>query len=128
MTFKWPKIGTEVEISFSSYPGDGGIAAAVIVKASGERYAYATVNLRQPPASLTDYREIVLKNWRENEGIEDAMLEAGIIEGAPTRWIASAPVYRLTDRASAQAQAEIERAPATLLNTEINADALSPAP
>jgi hypothetical protein len=35
--------------------------------------------------ATTGYREIVLKNWRENDGIENALLAAGIIEGAPTR-------------------------------------------
>jgi hypothetical protein len=111
MRFKWPLILEEVEISFSTYLEDGGLAAFGRQVATGEQYGCITTNLKQPPAHSSDFREIVLNNWSENEGIETALWNAGIIEGKPIRFIQSgfvkAPVYRLTDRAHTQAKAEI---------------------
>ena len=110
MRFKWPTTDTEVEIGFSAYLTDHGLAAFGREVETGEPYGDITTNLKQPPARASDWREIVLKNWSENEGLEQALLEAGIIEGQPIRAIRSgfvnAPVYRLTDRAHAQAKAE----------------------
>ncbi len=110
MRFKWPNTNMEVEICFSAYLTDHGLAAFGREVETGDQYGDITTNLQQPPARASDWREIVIKNWSENEGLERALLDAGIIEGEAISFISSgfvnAPVYRLTDRAHAQAKAE----------------------
>ena len=62
---------------------------------NGEPIAVATVNI--PEITLSP-KEVIIKNYSENEGVLDALVKAGIISD-PIRWIqtgfAACPVCEL---------------------------------
>lgn len=72
-----------------------GRPALVLVDADGERIAVATVNM--PEVYLED-GEVLIKDYNENVGMTDALVEAGIIDPphrtVPAGWV-SADVARL---------------------------------
>lgn len=64
------------------------------------------VSVNIPNPIPTEY--ICIKNWSENAGIEQPLIDAGIIEEKPINYIPSGmvsiPVYPLTDKALATLQ------------------------
>ena len=70
----------------------GGQIALRIIGESGEPFATATVN--EPGVSLTS-DEVIIKNYRENEGVLDLLVADGAV-AAPRRYSpAGNPICRL---------------------------------
>jgi hypothetical protein len=70
-----------------SYP-NGRLALQLIDEDDGSPVAVATVNI--PDVPLGD-NQVIIKDWSENEGIYDALYEAGIVskvlDTAPTGFV-----------------------------------------
>lgn len=72
--------------------------ALIILDADGEVYTNATVNL---PGEVLGDGEIFIKNYSENEGVLDALIDAGIVEDTGRRvhsGFAEIPVAKLIER------------------------------
>jgi hypothetical protein len=71
----------------------GDASSLSFITLDGEPIMVASVN---PPEPLAD-NEIAIKNWSENEGIEDELIRFGFIPPHPIRFIQSGfvsiPVY-----------------------------------
>ena len=63
-------------VQFSKYTQNNRIAISLIDAEDGEPIAKATLNLNEIPL---EKNEIIIKNYSENEGIYDCLVEAGII-------------------------------------------------
>jgi hypothetical protein len=94
--------GQECAIDFQRYH-DGNLAIQLTCiydvpeeGLSEEPWAVVTVNLPQAPQAPG---EIYIKNWSENEGIEQLLKAQGIITGEPTgKWLSgfvAVPRYKL---------------------------------
>ena len=75
---------------------NGAVAIQLFEEDSGEPVAVATINVMQ---GLIEKDEVVIKNYSENEGILDVMVEAEVIS-KPLRYIqisdfVKAPVCKL---------------------------------
>lgn len=64
----------ELTVEMLSY--GNGRTAIILNDETGEEFVIATTNM--PEVFLQD-GEILIKNWSENEGIYEALIEAGII-------------------------------------------------
>lgn len=71
--------------------------ALAIDSLDGDVFCIATCNV---PEAEVGPREVILKNWSENEGIEYSLIEAVVIEPYPVKFVSTdfvqAPVYKLT--------------------------------
>jgi len=80
--------------------GNGNIAIRLMLP-SGAPLMTATVNPSVPLA----LDEVAVKNWSENEGAEESLIRAGVIEGAPVRTMnlnhVKINIYKLTPDALA---------------------------
>lgn len=80
----------------------------VAIELVGEEGPHCMASVNVPGAPLSD-ELVAIKNYSENEGIEQVLIEAGIIEAVPLRYLysgwAQIPVYRMTKEAQAKAQA-----------------------
>jgi hypothetical protein len=89
--------GASCEVVFSYYTDNDNLAIALRDE-DGFPFATASVNLIDLPQN-----QVAIKDWSENEGMVDALIEAGIIEEEPIRFLTSgfvmAPVHVLTDKA-----------------------------
>jgi len=65
----------ECAVIFLSY-GNGRTAISLDEVGTGEPIAVASVNL--PDATINE-DEVIIKNWSENEGVLEALVEAGIV-------------------------------------------------
>ena len=65
----------ECELTFLKY-GNGRHAITLDEVGTGEPIAVASVNL--PDATIED-DEVIIKNWSENEGVLELLVEAGIV-------------------------------------------------
>lgn len=87
----------EVEIHTGRYQ-NGRLAVQLV--SQGEGYATVSVNL---PMESVGHDEFVFKTYSENEGLYEALLQAGVIEWtgrtAGTRTLGPLPICRLTERA-----------------------------
>lgn len=63
-------------LTFDRYNNNNRTAITLYEEETGEPFMHATVNL---PADLND-DEVFIKNYSENEGIAEALTEAGIIK------------------------------------------------
>jgi hypothetical protein len=72
-TIKWN--GEELEVLFQRY--QGGHNCIRLQSFNGEPYATASIN--DPEADLKA-GEVIIKNYSENEGVLEALEEAGIVE------------------------------------------------
>lgn len=64
----------------------------------GEQVATATVNLHDPapPSNIWDpKKQIWIKNWSENEGMYEALIQAGVITATERQWQAGFCMARL---------------------------------
>jgi hypothetical protein len=87
-------LNTDCNVKIGRYP-NGRIAIQLIDAENGEPFATATTNLPELP--LED-DQVVIKNYAENEGIEEPLVEAGVLVkklcNAVTQ-IGSVPIYRI---------------------------------
>jgi hypothetical protein len=95
---------TPVVTTFKHYAS--GSLALLLSTEEGEPWSVASVAV---PGYTPPEGAICIKNWSENEGMEDLLLRAGVIVGAPLTHIPSGhvqiPVYRLSEQALAEAEA-----------------------
>lgn len=75
LKFKWNQFTCIPSID--SYSNNQRKAIQLIDPEDGSNIAVATVNI--PEATIAD-DEVIIKNYSENEGIEEALIEAGIID------------------------------------------------
>jgi hypothetical protein len=68
-------LGYDCVIRFPKY-GNGRTAIQLFIEETGEPMATASVNL--PDVELTS-DEVAIKNWSENEGILDILVDAGVV-------------------------------------------------
>lgn len=97
MTFK-TKYATYENCEWSARQyGNGNLALQVVSEEDGP-ICVCTVN----PGERVDDGRIAIKDYSENEGMVDTLLEMGIIKGDPLYTIPSGwvqiPVYELTDK------------------------------
>lgn len=98
MNFKEPKLlqflGHECEVELGIYP-NGRIAIGLVKTEDREPMLIASVNL---PYEFIDENEVAIKNYSENEGVLDVLIEAQVIS-APIRFAKSgyiqAPICKL---------------------------------
>lgn len=67
-------------IAKGEHYSNGRKAIELIDSEDGSPIARATVNL---PNDILDDNHVFIKNYSENEGMEDALINAGIIKGSP---------------------------------------------
>lgn len=85
----------------ATYADGGGLALVVMARDLDDQFdeqvLIATVNL---PGAPKGDNEVYLKNWSENEGLEENLIAWGVIEPEPAGFqrtgFVSAPRYRLT--------------------------------
>jgi len=66
--------GNECEVVFTKY-ADGNTA----IRLTQDGMPYATATINDPDADLLE-NEVIIKNYSENEGILEALEEAGIVQ------------------------------------------------
>lgn len=89
--------GEELDVVFGSY-GNNGNTAIQLVNKDDELYTVATVNLEKEDKDI-----VGIKDYSENEGMVDALVEAGVIEKhfvkmEPSGFIVI-PYFPLTEKA-----------------------------
>lgn len=71
---------------------------ALLIESDGERMCIASVN---PDMELPEHH-IAIKNWSENDGMDDFLKKVGIIENEPIYSVPSGfvsiPIYPLTEK------------------------------
>lgn len=78
-------LGTECDVLLSRYapvpdgPPKGVVALQLVNKEDGTTFRVASVNLPGHVVQLDNDRQTFIKNYSENEGILDALVEAGIV-------------------------------------------------
>jgi hypothetical protein len=76
--------GRQLRLAVSQYPSPPNVCLELVTP-DGERYATATAPLHQPlPPDM-----VALKTWTENEGIQQALMDANVIERQPWGWVDS---------------------------------------
>lgn len=88
--------GNELRLEASTY-GNGRHALRLYDEEDG--HPYMTVSINMPIEDLED-DEVIIKNYSENEGILDTLIEAGVVS-EPVKYIqagfTSVPVVKLLD-------------------------------
>lgn len=69
--------GENLAAVFNKYQNNDRTAILLVDAETGELWTVATVNV--PEENISD-DEVIIKDWSENEGITDALIDAGIIE------------------------------------------------
>lgn len=69
--------GKNLQVKFEKYQINNRLAIDLVDLKTGEPYAGASVNLPEIPLNSN---EIAIKNYAENEGIDIALIEAGILD------------------------------------------------
>jgi hypothetical protein len=77
--------GTECDVVFDQYANN---RTAIVLKENGLPFATATFN--DPEISLDD-NQVLVKNWSENRGMVDSLVDAGIVEKASSTYIPIGP-------------------------------------
>lgn len=89
--------GYVCDVVFDSYSNNKNTAISLLDALSGEPVIMASVNLTKLPPN-----QVAIKNYSEGEGIEAALIEAGIIGNEPILMIPSGfvniPVYEILKR------------------------------
>lgn len=71
---------------------------ALLIESGGEKICIASVN----PDMALPRNHIAIKNWSENEGMDDFLKKIGIIENTPIYSVPSGfvliPIYPLTEK------------------------------
>lgn len=70
----------ESVLVFRTYPATGELALLLMNKATHEEEATASVNVESYGAPKLPPGEVFLKGWSENEGIPEALVQAGVVE------------------------------------------------
>lgn len=87
-------LNTNCNVEIGRYP-NGRIAIQLVDAGNHEPFATATVNLPELPL---EEKQVAIKNYAENEGIEEPLLEAGVLVkklcNAVTD-IGSVPIYEI---------------------------------
>jgi len=80
MKVKFNNWNCVVETSY--YVNDSEKIALLLIDAdTGERIATASVNMEEPfPLDCSKKEHVWIKTWSENEGILEALVEAGVVE------------------------------------------------
>ncbi len=73
------------DVTFEAYQNNNRIVIELTIAEDGEPMLTASVNL---PNEQLGYNEVAIKNYSENEGILDILINAGIISN-PTRFVDS---------------------------------------
>jgi hypothetical protein len=74
----------ELAVAVSQYPSPPNTCIDLVTE-TGERYATATTRLAQPlPPDM-----VAIKDYSENAGIQQALIDAGVIEPEPWGWVDS---------------------------------------
>lgn len=89
-------LGFDCIVDTSEQYLNGNTAIQLIEEDTGEQVAHATINVMQ---GLIESNEVVIKNYSENEGILDVLIQNGVIS-TPLRYIpisqfVNAPVCKL---------------------------------
>ena len=82
--------GTKCDVVFGEYENG---RTAIRLTENGSPLATATFN--DPEISLED-NQVLVKNWSENKGMVDSLVEAGIVEKASSTYI---PIGRFDSEA-----------------------------
>jgi hypothetical protein len=93
----WVNIGgspRNVAMRRERYAIDGGLAVQLIDEADGMPYATVSINVEGLDLAKDEF---VFKTYSENEGLREAMIEAGIVERTG-RWAGVGPICRLLGR------------------------------
>lgn len=87
----------ECIIEWSIYLQNNNIAIELLDEKTKELVAFATTNTSEE----TDWTKVQVKDWSENRGMWEALVDAGVIESEPIEKIASyfvlVKVGKLTD-------------------------------
>ena len=73
---RWCK--TETDLAFAEY-GDGSLALLALDPQTGQPALKLTVNMADTAAPKVLHPIVWLKTWAENEGVAEALVEAGIV-------------------------------------------------
>ncbi|WP_157273752.1 hypothetical protein [Thiobacillus denitrificans] len=100
--------GADCVASFDRYTSTMNVAIQLFDAVDGVPVCTATVNVDPLEDGMC-----AVKNWSENDGMEEALISAGIIESEVCDYqrsgYISAPVYRLTEAAREAVQATVPR-------------------
>jgi hypothetical protein len=81
-------LGYECIVEKHAYKSNDRVALELYIEATREPMATATTNL---PGIHLEKDEVIIKNYSENEGLYEILVEAGIISKAiriePTGWV-----------------------------------------
>ena len=84
-TLKTPYETYNVSLKVGKY-SDGRTCLQLIDTEDGSPVMMATVNL---PGVVLEKDEVIIKNYSENEGVLEFLIENGIVKSEPLRWAAS---------------------------------------
>lgn len=94
-----------VTANFHRYKDSNNVAIELVCddeESSGQHWCMASVNV---PGEILDDILVAIKTHSENEGLDGVLIEAGVIEPIPVRYLDSGfvqiPIYRLTPAAIA---------------------------
>lgn len=92
-------------IEWSIYSQNDNIAIILLDEKTKELVTFATTNTSEK----TDWTKIQVKDWSENEGIWQALVNAGVIEDKVIRTIASGYVEVKVAKLTEAAQKDFEK-------------------
>ena len=94
-------LGQTLTTSWGNYSHGLPFRALELICENGEPWTTASVNMGHCPDGC-----MFIKDWSENEGMVEALKEAGVITGDPVvtspSGFVTAKAYRLTDEANAE--------------------------
>lgn len=82
---KWPQIGFEGMVTVARFAYNNNAPAIVLYDEEGEELTRASTNIPEHADKLKE-NQTFLKVWSENEGLMEALQEAGIV-GKPLFWV-----------------------------------------
>lgn len=109
MLVRLPAYGRTGNLVFAQY--SNGQTAIKLVEPSGETLALATVNLEGLSAPPPGPDQVWIKDWSENEGMLEALIQAGVVKPTGTsfnpNWDAWAFLADLTPAALAEKESQM---------------------
>jgi hypothetical protein len=81
----WKEIGFNGKVTVARFAYNNNVPALVVYDEEGEELVRASVNLPEFATALKP-NQTFIKTWSENEGLLEALQEAGIVS-APKAWV-----------------------------------------
>jgi len=85
INLKWPQIGFNGKVTVAKFAYNNNVPALVLYDEEGEELVRASSNIPEHATKLKP-NQTFLKVWSENEGLMEALQEAGIV-GKPLFWV-----------------------------------------